>query len=185
MNACGRRTIARPSATRWRSPPERPDDRAIEQRLDPQNAGRPPRRARLDLARLARPRISAERRCSGARSCAGRARKAGRRRRCRAAAARLNVTSSPVEQDATRGRQFQPRDHAQRRRLAAARRTEQTEELAVLDDEVRVLAPRRSRRKALCRFSNPNLRHGPAPNCGNLRDDDEHRAMPVRIVTKE
>jgi hypothetical protein len=38
-----------------------------------------------------------------------------------------------VDPDLARGRQFQPRDHPQRRRLAAARRAEQHEELAVLD----------------------------------------------------
>jgi len=43
------------------------------------------------------------------------------------------------QQNATRGRQFQPRDHAQGGRLAAAGRTEQAEELAILDGKVRVL----------------------------------------------
>ena len=38
--AFGLRTMARPSATRWRSPEDRPDDRAIEQMLDLQNARR-------------------------------------------------------------------------------------------------------------------------------------------------
>ena len=43
-----------------------------------------------------------------------------------------------AEQDAAGGRQFEAGDHAQRRRLAAARRPEHDEELAVGDGEVRV-----------------------------------------------
>jgi hypothetical protein len=40
-----------------------------------------------------------------------------------------------AQQDLAGGRQLQPGDHAQRRGLAAARRAEQHEELAVLDGE--------------------------------------------------
>ena len=43
-----------------------------------------------------------------------------------------------AEEDAAGGRQLEPGDHAERRRLAAARRPEHDEELAVGDGEVRV-----------------------------------------------
>ena len=43
-----------------------------------------------------------------------------------------------AEDDAAGGRQFEPGDHAERRRLAAARRPEHDEELAVGDGEVRI-----------------------------------------------
>ena len=57
-----------------------------------------------------------------------------------------------VEQDAPVGRQFEAGDHAQRRRLAAARRPEHDEERAVVDHEVRILN-RDKVRKALCSLS--------------------------------
>src|SRR4051812_28995717 len=44
-----------------------------------------------------------------------------------------------AEQDLAARRQFQPGDHAQRRRLAAARRAKHDEELAILDDEAGIL----------------------------------------------
>src|SRR5204863_372739 len=44
-----------------------------------------------------------------------------------------------AEQDLAASRQFQTCDHAQCRRLAAARRPEHDEELAILDDEAGVL----------------------------------------------
>ena len=44
-----------------------------------------------------------------------------------------------AEQDLAAGRQFEPGDHPQRRRLAAARRPEHDEELAVGDGEIGVL----------------------------------------------
>ncbi len=43
-----------------------------------------------------------------------------------------------AEEDLPRGRQLEPGDHAQRRRLAAAGRAEQAEELAIVDREGRV-----------------------------------------------
>ena len=49
------------------------------------------------------------------------------------------VTSLPCEQDAARGRLLEAGDHAQRRRLAAARRAEQREELALADPQVEIV----------------------------------------------
>ena len=63
------------------------------------------------------------------------------------------VTSSPPSRICAGGRQFQPGDHAQRRRLAAARRPEQDEELAVVDGEVGILDRDERRRIPSCRFS--------------------------------
>ena len=54
-------------------------------------------------------------------------------------AARLKVTSSPPSRMLPGGRQLEPGDHAERRRLAAAGRPEHDEELAVGDGEVRIL----------------------------------------------
>ena len=66
------------------------------------------------------------------------------------------------QQNATRGRQLQPRDHAQCGRFAAAGRTEQAEELAILDGKVRVL-DRDEVAERLVQSLNPDLRHEPAP----------------------
>ena len=59
-----------------------------------------------------------------------------------------------AEQDAARGRQLEPGDHAERRRLAAAGRTEQHQELAVGDGEIRIRARQRIRRRP-CADSRP------------------------------
>ena len=45
----------------------------------------------------------------------------------------------PVEDDIAAGRELMPADHPQRRRLAAARRTEQDDILAVVDVQVDVV----------------------------------------------
>jgi hypothetical protein len=64
------------------------------------------------------------------------------------------------QQNATRGRQFQPSDHAQGRRLPAAGWTEQAKELAVLDGEVRILDRDEIAERFVQRL-NPDLRHEP------------------------
>ena len=75
-----------------------------------------------------------------------------------------------AEQDLAAGRQFEPGDHAQRRRLAAARRPEHDEELAVLDGEVGILH-RDELAEFLPQIFDPDLRHR---LLRKLRDDDEH-----------
>ena len=94
----------------------RADDRSAAASRSPRRAG--------GFRPSASPAPAAESRCSSAHSCADRARRAGRRRRCRVRAARCMVTSSPSSRMLPGGRQFQPGDHAQRRRLAAAGRPE-------------------------------------------------------------
>ena len=64
------------------------------------------------------------------------------------------VTSTPWRRTRPRGRQLEPRDHPEGRRLARARRPEHREELAVADVEIDVVdgdqpdARRRSRRRS-------------------------------------
>src|ERR1700733_522842 len=163
MNASGWRTMARPRATRWRGAPARPRHGAIEQFGDSQNASGF-LHARLDLGALHAHRdqrkgdisshihVRIEREELEYESdVAGRG------------ALERNILAR--QQNATRGRQFQPRDHAQGGRLAAAGRTEQAKELAVLDGEVRVL-DRDEIAERLVQRLNPDLRHESAPNPG-------------------
>ena len=57
-----------------------------------------------------------------------------------AAVARLQVVDHfPVDTDFTGARVLETGDHAQRRGLAAAGRSDEDDELAVLDDEVQIL----------------------------------------------
>ncbi len=67
-----------------------------------------------------------------------------------------------VEQDLAAGRQFEPGDHAKRRRLAAAGRPEHDEELAILDGEGGVL-DRDERPEFLAQIFDPDFRHRPTP----------------------
>ena len=71
-------------------------------------------------------------RCSRAPSCAGRARSSGTPSRCRGPWA--HVVDHPVaDADRASAQLLEPRDHAQRRRLAAARGTDEHHELVVVD----------------------------------------------------
>ena len=65
-----------------------------------------------------------------------------------------------IEPDGAGRRQFKPRNHAQRRRLAAAGRTQQTEELAVLHREARSLDGMEIAEGFVERFD-PDLCHPP------------------------
>ena len=85
-------TIARPTATRWRWPPESVGRQSVEQVLEAQKLGRP---VNLLVAWSPRP-VSAgatERRYFRARSCADRARNPGRPGRCCVRAGRDRVIS--------------------------------------------------------------------------------------------
>ena len=85
-----------------------------------------------------------------------------------------------VEQDAAAGRQLQPGDHPQRRRLAAARRPEHDEELAVGDDEIGIL-DRDERSKILLQVFDADLGHGYA---GNF-ETTMNMTVPASMVMKE
>ena len=132
--ACGSRTIARPIATRWRWPPESCARLALEQLGEAeQPGGIGDARARSRPCRCASP--SGRSRGSGAPSCAGRARSSGRPSRCRGPSARASVTSRPPIEICPSVTSLEPGDHPQQRRLPAARRPDEDEELAVLDLE--------------------------------------------------
>jgi hypothetical protein len=83
--------------------------------------------------------------------------------------ARLKVTSSPSSRIEPEG-QFEPGDHAQRRRLAAAGRAEQAEEIAVLDREARI-PHRREGAEPLHQIVDPDFGHGLLREFG---DEGEH-----------
>jgi hypothetical protein len=70
---------------------------------------------------------------------------------------------APVEQDASIGRLLEAGDEAQGRRLAAARRAEQREELAAGDAEVEVI-DRRHVGEVLRQFDQLNLAAGHFPS---------------------
>jgi hypothetical protein len=48
----------------------------------------------------------------------------------------MSFTTRPADADLAGGREFEPRQHPQRRRLAAARGPEQRDELALVDGQV-------------------------------------------------
>jgi hypothetical protein len=75
------------------------------------------------------------------------------------------------------GRQLEPGDHAQRRRLAAAGRAEQTEELAVLDREARIL-DRDEIAEGLVQSASTRI--SAIALLRELRDDDEHQRAEQR-----
>ena len=70
-----------------------------------------------------------------------------------------------VDQDLAAGGQFQPRDHAQRRGLAAARRAQQHEELAIPDGEGRPLHGGEIA-EFLAQVADDDLSQGPTPENG-------------------
>ena len=164
--------MARPSATRCRSPEERPDTGG---RAGGRCAGSaPPRRPAASSPPSACRYCAADTRCSAARSCAGRARTAGTRRRCRVPA-RLCVTSSPA-------RKIEPEVGSsspaimRSRRLAAAGRAEETDELPVLHGEGRGL-----HRGEVAEILGAGCarRSSPSPT-RELGADDEHRGAGKR-----
>ena len=91
----GWRTIARPSATRCRSPAERPETERSSSGSMRSSLRRLRRRARAIPPRGTPCAFQRKADVLARRSYADRARTAGTRRRCRARAARLKVTSSP------------------------------------------------------------------------------------------
>ena len=127
----GRITSARASATRCCWPPEswrgQPLGEAVEPH-QPQRLG-DARRAISAVRELAH--LQAEGDVLGRPSCAGTARSSGTPCRCCASRAAAQVTSRPPMRIAPPLGCDEARDHAQRRGLAAARRPEQHQELAV------------------------------------------------------
>ena len=77
-----------------------------------------------------------------------------------------------VEQDRSGGRQLQPGDHPERRRLAAAGRAEHDEELAVRDGEGRILH-RDEFGELLSEVLDADLGH--RASLREMADDHEHR----------
>jgi len=78
-----------------------------------------------------------------------------------------------VQKDQTGCRQFQPGDHPQRRRLAAAAWSEHDEELAVLDREGRILDGDEVV-ESFVEVLDADPRHGRRPSIRKLGDDHEH-----------
>ena len=136
-NTFGSRTMARPMATRWRWPPESCVGLRVEQlaRCCRISAARwhPP----LDLG-LGRcpPCRRPKRDVLARRSCADRARRTGTPSRCRGRPAATSLTGSPSIAELAVADVLEAGDHAQQGRLAAARRPDEDDELAVLDVEV-------------------------------------------------
>ena len=126
---CGWRTIARPIATRCRWPPESSFGLPVEVRRQVEHLRRP-RDALLDLAfgalrsRSPNAMFSATRQVRVERVVLEDHRDVALLRR------HVLTTRPPIEIVAVRDL-LEPRDHAQRRRLAAARRADEHEELAV------------------------------------------------------
>ena len=97
--------------------------------LEPEQLGASSTRA-LDVAPCGTLRSAARKRCSPPPSSAGRARSSGTPSRRRAPSAAASLTTRSPMQIAPAVTSSRPGDHAQRRRLAAARRPEQHQELA-------------------------------------------------------
>ena len=95
--------------------------------------------------------------------------------------ARLKRHVLAAEQDAARRRQLEPGDHAQRRRLAAARRPEQAEELAVANGEGRVLHGDEIA-EGLLQVLDADLGHRLTPETSMTT---VNIAMPASVVTKD
>ena len=131
-NAFGSRTIARPIATRWRWPPDSCAGRRSRSSSRPSTrATSSTRRRGLGLRRL--PHLEAVAEVLRARSCAGRARSSGRPSRCRGRAATASVTSRPPIRIVPAVASSRPGDQPQQRRLAAAGRADEHDELSVVD----------------------------------------------------
>jgi hypothetical protein len=88
-----------------------------------------------------------------------------------------------AEHDAARGRQLEPGDHPQRRRLAAARGPEQAEELAIRDGKTGI-ANCDEIAERLVQSLDPELGHRAPPQSGNLLTT-MNITVPMRMVTKE
>ena len=137
MKASGWRTIARPSATRCRSPLDRPDTGLVEQARDLQDA-----RRLLHLALDLRPRHALRDQRKGDVPAHVHVRIEREQLEHEGDVALRGALPGDVlaaEEDPALGRQLEAGDHAQGRGLAAARGAEQAEELAVLHGEGRVL----------------------------------------------
>ena len=152
--AFGRRTMARPSATRWRSPPARPRDRLVEEVVDAQE----PRRL-LDAARGSR-RAACPGTSSGKPMFSPHVHVRVEREELEdegdvaLASARLKVTSSPPSRMSPEVGSSRPAIMRSVVVLPQPEGPSRHEELAVLDGEVRVAARRRSRRRP-CGDSRP------------------------------
>jgi hypothetical protein len=85
-------------------------------------------------------------------------------------AARRSVTSS-LQQNPAFGRQLEASDHPERRRLAAARRSQHDEKGAILDHETRILDGDEAL-EDLVQPLDADLRHGDA-SLRKVADDDE------------
>ncbi len=136
MNACGWRTMARPSATRWRSPLDSPatgrSSRCVMRRMRAASATRVATSAPGTPLRLQRERdVRAHVHVRVQREQLEHEGDVALRRA-------LHRHVLAPEMDAALRRQLEAGDHAHGRRLAAARGPEQAEELAVAYREARI-----------------------------------------------
>ena len=141
-NACGSRTIARPSATRWRWPPDSCAGLRSSSAVDAQRCGHLAARVRRSravgdaahpqperqvlahgLVRIQRVALEHHRQIASLRRHAGHV--------------------APVDQDAPARRRLETGDQPQHRALAAARRPDQHQQLAVARSRGRGRAPPR------------------------------------------
>ena len=137
MKASGWRTIARPSATRCRSPLERPDTGLSSRRVICRM-----RAASSTLRSISAPRHALRDQRKGDVPAHVHVRIEREQLEHEGDVALRGALPGDVlaaEEDPALGRQLEAGDHAQGRRLAAARRAEQAEEFAVLHGEGRVL----------------------------------------------
>ena len=170
--------MARPSATRWRSPPESPETGLLEDVLDAQelrHLGDPgadlgPRRALApqregEVLAHVHVRVEREQLEDEGDVALGRA---------------LSAHVLAIQENAAGGRDLEPGDHAQGRGLAAAGRAEQHEEAAVGDDEVRV-AHRDEVAEALVQALEADLGHHSSGKWLTITKP----IVPIRITGKE
>ena len=137
-NTSTSRTSARPMATRWRWPPDSCAGLALEQRLDLQDLGGARRRACRSRPSACRGVLQAEGQVAAHRHL--RIERVGLEHHADAAVLGLlpgDVLA--VDEDLAVGDVEQAGDAVEQRRLAAARRAEQHEELALVDVEVEVV----------------------------------------------
>ena len=136
-NTAGWRTIARPSATRWRCPPESWLGRRLQQMRDFELGGGVAHPA-VDLGAGDFAHAQAEGDVLVDRFVRIE-RVALEHHRDVALVRRQRVDDLVVEPQFALGDLLEPRDHVQRRRLAAAGRAEQDDELLVADLEVEIV----------------------------------------------
>ena len=136
-NTCGCRTSARPSATRWRWPPDsaaglRSSSASEFQRL------RRLRHARGHRRLVVAAQLRGRRRGSRPRSCADTAHSSGTPSRCRDPSARTSLTTRSPMRSVPEVIDSSPAIIRNKRRLAAARRPDQHQQLAVGNAEAGV-----------------------------------------------